>query len=213
MCGVMLKHHGYTVTILEQSASESRHGYDAGIKIGPEVEQFLEKHDDVKYDMVITCLPGVNISIDGRPKPGRGQTIVNTSWGLFNSILRANFDGRVCKAIPVAPAKRAGDGVARYVHGARVTDVKEEAEAGRVQVWYEDVDGTARDPLVTDMVIVADGSTSSTRRILLPEVERRYAGYMCWRGTVAEECVDEKWNELYAEKTTFHLMKNTYLLK
>jgi len=212
MCGIMLKHHGYKVTILEASASDSRHGYDAGIKIGPEVETFLEKHDDVKYDMVITCLPGVAIGIDGSPIPQRGQTIVNTSWGLFNSILRANFDGRVSKAVPVAPKPREGDGTAKYVNGVRVTHVQE-SEKGRVQVQSEDETGQARSPLEADIVVVADGSTSSMRSILLPEVERKYLGYMCWRGTVQEELIDEKWNKLYAEKTTFHFMKKSYLLK
>jgi flavin-dependent dehydrogenase len=83
MCGVMLKHHGYDVTILEQETSPSRQGDDAGITIGPAVQRFLEKHDRVKRDMVIPRPPGVRININGEPGAQHGQTMVNTSWGFW----------------------------------------------------------------------------------------------------------------------------------
>jgi 2-polyprenyl-6-methoxyphenol hydroxylase-like FAD-dependent oxidoreductase len=38
-----------------------------------------------------------------------------------------------------------------------------------------------------DLLVCADGSQSETRRQLLREVERRYAGYVAWRGTLEEE--------------------------
>lgn len=57
MCGVMLKHHGHNVTILEQEVSPRREGYDAGIKLGPANEEFLRRHDRVKRDMIIKCDP------------------------------------------------------------------------------------------------------------------------------------------------------------
>src|SRR5262249_2499639 len=37
-----------------------------------------------------------------------------------------------------------------------------------------------------DLLVCADGSQSETRRHLLREVERRYAGYIAWRGTLEE---------------------------
>jgi hypothetical protein len=87
MCGVMLKHHGYNVTVLEQETSPSRQGYDAGITVGPAVQDFLKEHDRVNREMVITCPPGVKININGEPKAQRGQTMVNTSWGLLVSVI------------------------------------------------------------------------------------------------------------------------------
>jgi 2-polyprenyl-6-methoxyphenol hydroxylase-like FAD-dependent oxidoreductase len=38
-----------------------------------------------------------------------------------------------------------------------------------------------------DLLICADGSRSGARRQLLPDVERRYAGYIAWRGTIEEK--------------------------
>lgn len=211
MCGIMLKHHGYNVTILEQETAPARQGFDAGIKIGPPVQEFLKVHDRVKRDMVITCPPGFKININGEPKAQRGQTMVNTSWGLLVGVLRANFDGFASRAVPVVPKPQESDGKATYRYGARVASVNE--ADGKVDVHFEDYETGSTQTLSAGIVVVADGSYSGIRQALLPDVKREYLGYMCWRGTVREDQIDEKWNELYSEKATFHLMNKTYLLK
>lgn len=210
MHGIMLKHNGYNVTILEQEPSRAREGYDAGIKIGPPLEEFLKHHDRVGRDMVITCTPGVKIDINGNPRTQRGQTMLNSSWGLIVSVLRANFDGFASAAVPEPPKDREGDGKATFRFGTRVTDVKDLGET--VEVSFVDGKTNATESLVADMVIVADGSTSSIRQKLLPQVKREYLGYMCWRGTVRESEMSAECNELYSEKATFHLMDRNYLL-
>lgn len=212
MCGVMLKHRSYDVTILEKEALAIRQGYDAGIKIGPAVVEFLEKHDRLKRDMSIICRPGVMIDIEGKPKARRGQTMITTSWGLMISVLRANFDGLTSAAVPVAPNyQQTSDGKAIFRGGARAIGLKN--ADGKVEVQFINVESEVSETLQADIVIVADGSNSSMRNMLLPEVKREYLGYMCWRGTAREEDVPTKWNELYAEKATVHLMNRSYLLK
>lgn len=211
MCGVMLKHHGYNVTILEQEIPSFRTGYDAGITVGPAVLDWLKQHDRVNREMAITCPPGVKININGEPKAQRGQTMVNTSWGLLGSVLRANFDGLVSKAVPVAPEPGQDDGDATFRAGTRVTGVEHVND--KVVVHFAEVESDKAQTLSANLVIVADGSNSSMRKILLPDVKREYLGYMCWRGTVRENQIDKQWNELYSEKATFHLMNKTYLLK
>jgi 2-polyprenyl-6-methoxyphenol hydroxylase-like FAD-dependent oxidoreductase len=214
MCGVMLKHHGYNVTILEQEVSAFRHrGYDAGIKVGPAVDEFLEKHDRVKREMTVRCPPGFVINIEGKPKLQRGQTVITTSWGLLVSVLRANFDGFTSTAVPIAPGPQKGDGEATFRFGACATRVDVDKIDGKAEVHFLDAKSGTSHILRASMAIVADGTNSSMRRTLLPDTQRNYLGYMCWRGTAREEDVHEKWNELYAEKTTFHLMNKTYLLK
>jgi 2-polyprenyl-6-methoxyphenol hydroxylase-like FAD-dependent oxidoreductase len=210
MCGIMLKHHGYDVTVLEQ-ARASRRGHDAGIKLGPASEEFLSKHDRVRRDMTITCRPGFMIDVNGHPKAQRGQTMLMTSWGLLTSVLRANFDGLTSAAVPVAPGPQSTDGKAVFRFGACVTSIVDVGD--RVEVQLLNVDSGITEKLRAGIVIAADGSHSALRSKLLPDAKRKYAGYMCWRGTVREKDIDDEWNELYSEKATFHLMENTYMLK
>jgi 2-polyprenyl-6-methoxyphenol hydroxylase-like FAD-dependent oxidoreductase len=205
MCGIMLKHHGYNVTILEQEAQAFRPGYDAGMSLRGEAGDFLKAHDRVGREMTIDGPPGKD-----QPLPQRGLTLRNTSWGLLLRVLRANFDGLTSEAVPVAPGPREGDGVAFFKNGTRVTDVGEIGE--KMQVQFESIEDSTISSLTADIVLVADGSTSALRRTLLPEVEREYLGYMCWRGTVPEELVDEKWNEIYSGKTTFEFMDQNYVI-
>jgi 2-polyprenyl-6-methoxyphenol hydroxylase-like FAD-dependent oxidoreductase len=211
MCGIMLMHHGYTVTILEKEDLFSRQGFDAGISIREEVIGFLKKHDRVKPNMTITCPPGSLISLDGKPTAQRGQTMTLTSWALLIRVLRANFDGKTSKAVPNAPKPQEDDGKATYKSKACVVGIKEVGD--KVQIEYEDFDSQRKEKISADFVIVADGSNSSTRSILIPEVKRVYAGYMLWRGTTREEAVDRKWNEIYSAKSTFSFTKGSYLLK
>ncbi|KAF2106038.1 hypothetical protein BDV96DRAFT_607696 [Lophiotrema nucula] len=210
MCGIMLKHHGYNVTIFEKEPSKSREGYNAGIKIGPDVQDFLKKHSRVPRDFTITCKAPVKFNIDGKAKPEHKQTMTSTSWGLLVSILRADFDGLTSKAVPIAPKAEERDGNAVFRNGAKVTDVRDFGNS--VQVDVEDATSHNIQTVSGDLVIVADGSTSTLRKILLPDVKRQYAGYVSWRGTVQEAAVDKQASQTYAEKFAFHLMDRNYIL-
>lgn len=206
----MLKHHGYNVIILEQF-SGTRDGYDAGITIGPEVKGFLAKHDRVQRPFALTCTPPLNINIQGKPRLEHKQTLVMTCWALLSKVLRANFDGVTSKAVPVAPVPRPSDGVVEYRSGARVTAVRDIGD--RVEVSYEDVDSHATTTISASLVIVADGSTSSMCKQLAPEVNRKYAGYICWRGTISESCIkNTEFNEKYSGKLAFHWMPRSYVI-
>lgn len=68
----------------------------------------------------------------------------------------------------------------RYHGGVSVVDAVERA-SGRVEVRFHD--GSRLD---SDLVVWADGYRSLGRRLLFPEVELRYRGYMLWRGLLPE---------------------------
>ncbi|KAF2446603.1 FAD/NAD(P)-binding domain-containing protein [Karstenula rhodostoma CBS 690.94] len=197
--GVMLKHHGYNVTILEQF-SGTRDGYDAGITIGPDVKSFLAKHDRVQRPFALTCTPPLKFNIQGKPRLEHKQTMVMTCWALFSKILRVNYDGTTSTAVPVAPEPSVTDGTVEYRSGARVTGVKDVGD--RVEVHYEDTNSHVSTTISAGLVVVADGSTSSIRKLLAPDIERRYAGYICWRGTISESSIKNKeFNENYSTPT------------
>jgi 2,6-dihydroxypyridine 3-monooxygenase len=73
----------------------------------------------------------------------------------------------------------------RYRLGNEVAGFEEAGEQVRVVT----VDGYS---MTADLVVCADGITSSSRRHFLPEVEPRYSGYLGWRGVVRESELDRK---------------------
>jgi len=54
-----------------------------------------------------------------------------------------------------------------------------------------------------DLVIGADGPSSTIRSILLTKVQREYAGYVAWRGTVLESAASESLKETFLDHFTF----------
>ncbi|MGE5273791.1 MAG: FAD binding domain-containing protein [Verrucomicrobiota bacterium] len=60
--------------------------------------------------------------------------------------------------------------------------------------------------VAADLVVFADGINSIGRRLLSPETEPRYAGYVAWRGTVDESEVDPAALEALADAITYHVL-------
>lgn len=133
-----------------------------------------------------------------------------TSWDLLYNVLRRGFDGGGDDGyfshlnnseMGKVDESAKNDGVGEYLYGHKVTSLKDLGSDG-VEVRFEDKDGKGGS-LKADMVIGADGPSSTVRRILLPDVERTYAEYVAWRGTVLESGVEEETRECFAEKFTF----------
>lgn len=60
-----------------------------------------------------------------------------------------------------------------------------------------------------DLVIATDGPSSKIRRILLPDVERKYVGYIGWRGTVHEKEISRESKEGLTELVTLCPIENS----
>lgn len=122
-----------------------------------------------------------------------------TSWDLVYYILRANYDGVESEYCDV-PKSREIDGEVRHLHGHKVTGVKE--KDGRVEVAFTTTDGK-EDTLNADLVVGADGPSSTIRSIFKSDVQRTYAGYVALRGTVPEDDVSDSAREAFSERFTF----------
>lgn len=66
----------------------------------------------------------------------------------------------------------------RYHLGAGMTGLHQKDDSISLELGDEEVTG--------DLLVCADGIHSTARRVLLPDVLPRYAGYVGWRGTVGE---------------------------
>ena len=93
----------------------------------------------------------------------------------------------------------------RYRLGNEVSAI--ETAGDRVRVVT--VDGFS---MSADLVVCADGITSSARQRLLPEVEASYAGYLGWRGIVRESDLDRSIFDRLYEAITYSTPPLSHIL-
>lgn len=122
-----------------------------------------------------------------------------TSWDLVYYMLRANVDGIESEYCDV-PKQRAEDEEVKHLHGHKFTSVKE--EGSKVRVSYQTVEGE-EGTLKADLVIGADGPSSTVRSVFDSTVQRTYAGYVALRGTIREDAVTPATREAFSERFTF----------
>ena len=208
----MLKRLGHNVRILEKSRQNIRESQAAGIGVGPPVVELLSRSgvtlDDV--GLKISKLRFLNRDCtleDERPLP-----IYQTSWGIFYYKLRAAFDGFTTDACPQqVPTPKDGEGAATYELGKRVAGVWYFGK--HVSVVYEDLETGEGKEIHADLVIAADGGNSSIRESLCPGIERPYAGYFAWRGTVPLSDLSSDAQEILSQGCTiFPATDDSYII-
>ena len=136
-----------------------------------------------------------------------------SNWGTLYLILRANFDGKTSEMVPDPPSPRKGDGKVEYRPGKRATGLRYSQEEGIVHVEFEDVKTGERNNVSAEMVIAADGVHSTVRKLLKVPSEKKYSGYIGWRGTVAERLISPETVEYFSNRLNFSLMKGTYSIR
>jgi 2,6-dihydroxypyridine 3-monooxygenase len=63
-----------------------------------------------------------------------------------------------------------------------------------------------------DLLVCADGVGSSARARLLPTVRPAYAGYVAWRGMVAEAALDGATRAVFDDAITYYVYANSHIL-
>jgi 2,6-dihydroxypyridine 3-monooxygenase len=63
-----------------------------------------------------------------------------------------------------------------------------------------------------DLLVCADGVSSTARARLLPEVQPAYAGYVAWRGMVPEAALDATTRALVGDAITYYVYANSHVL-
>lgn len=210
MHGIMLKRLGHSVHILEQSPYSILHGQAAGIRAGEEVQAFFERYDMLNEPYYLDC-PGLQfIDRDTQNLGFVKFPMAMTSWTTLYYRLRANFDSLTSKHCPKPPESTKTDGTAIYDLGKRVTNVS--YTGGQVEISFDDTINGRSWSLHADLVIAADGSNSVVRRLLLPELQRPYAGYVAWRGSVLEMDTSEETRQAIRDNFMIFKMPGNYIL-
>lgn len=124
---------------------------------------------------------------DGAIVSNRPATWFNTSWSTIYSRLFSVF------------------GVDHYHRGRHVSRV----DLGDTSATLHMSDG---DVVAADLVVFADGVRSTGRQQLSPETVPRYAGYVGWRGTVAEADLDLPTLAELADAMSYHVGANTHMI-
>jgi 2-polyprenyl-6-methoxyphenol hydroxylase-like FAD-dependent oxidoreductase len=120
-----------------------------------------------------------------QPMPMR-QTL--TSWNLLYGSMRRHF-----------PAEH-------YHQGKNLTEITQDG----TQVTAMFADGTRE---TGDLLVGADGPTSTIRHLLLPDYTPQYAGYVAYRGLVDERELDPATAELLTERFVFYQFPNSHILQ
>lgn len=209
--GVALKHlrKDLNIRILERNPTPLLHDQGAGVVAGQDVQEFFRKHDRTKTPLSVTSHQRLYLDKSGNVIDRENKEQHMTSWDLLYHLLRTNFDG-VDSEYAKAPQPEAHEGTATYDYGHQVTNIDfKNAEALSISAK------TSTDHDVTidaDLLIGADGPSSTIRKYVDPGVQRKYAGYVAWRGTVPETQVSDSATEVFVEKFPFFHSEGTQIL-
>ncbi|KAH7076006.1 monooxygenase [Paraphoma chrysanthemicola] len=198
----------HNITLLERNPTALLHNQGAGIVAGGDTLTFFKRYDKCGRDLAAGSIRRQYLNKDGEIVHKEDMRQNMTSWDLVYHMLRANVDGVKSDYCEV-PEDDPGSGKVTHLHGHKVTGLKEKGE--KVLVQYETHEGKTGQ-MEADLVIGADGPSSTIRSIFTPNVERTYAGYVALRGTVPENEVTLETREAFSERFTFFHAKGIQIL-
>lgn len=198
-----LRDLGHDTTILERNPEALLHNQGAGIVAGGDSLEFLKRYNRCDRSVAVSSQKRLYFNQAGEVVHERTMTQNMTSWDLTYYLMRANYDGIKSDYCEVPPPL-AHHGKSLHLHGHKVTSF-ESLSSGGVRVFYTDI---TCDPPTSghedcDILVAADGPSSTIRSHVFPEVRRTYAGYCALRGTVPERSVSRECLSAFCERFAF----------
>jgi 2-polyprenyl-6-methoxyphenol hydroxylase-like FAD-dependent oxidoreductase len=159
--GLLLRRAGWEADIFERVETELT-GRGAGIVTHAQTHALLRAAGlDSSHNFGVDIAGRRTLDRDGRLIGEHACPQTVTSWDRVFRLLREAF-----------PAER-------YHAGKELARIDD--DGGRVTAHFADGSAAAG-----DLLVGADGFRSTVRAAILPDVRPRYAGYVAWRGLVAE---------------------------
>lgn len=168
-----LQCNGWSIEIIEKSTERLRTG--GGVVVQTRMLDYLQQHG-VAFPGVAS-VPAIQRKLfrhDGTFLRMPENAAAYTSWDvLLRELEEVVGDERIRR-------------------GVAMDDLPEWGSSGEVVLDTGQV-------ISGDVVIAADGIGSRSRRLLLPGIQPEYAGYVAWRGMVAEESLEQATVETFVD--------------
>jgi len=184
---LLLRTLGHDVDVFERATGELT-GFGAGIaahEVG--VRYFVERTTNSLANMTVPVHTYRLFDGSGSLLWEEPVAYRFVSWGSLYRALLGEF------------------GLERYHQGAALVGFGQDGQgvdlrfAGGQQLRY-------------DLLVLADGVLSTGRQRLFPGVEPVYAGYVAWRGTVAERDIPVRVRDRIDDTITYALIPNSHIL-
>jgi 2,6-dihydroxypyridine 3-monooxygenase len=185
--GLLLADAGFDVTIHERSPAELQER-GAGIGLLPDSARYLVERAGVALDDISTLTSRIRyLGRDGDVVHDQAHQYRFSSWNTVYRRLLGCCDRD------------------RYLLGSEVTGFEVKDASVRVELAH-DV------PIDADLLVCADGVSSSARRRLLPDVRVCYAGYVAWRGMLPEAQLEADARARLGDSITYFVHANSHIL-
>lgn len=184
---LLLRDLGCDVTVLERSSSTLQ-ARGAGIAVLEQTLRYPVERQGIAAESITSSTRWIRfLEADGTARHEQPHRYRFSAWNTIYRTLLRGFDAD------------------RYLLGREMTSFSSDGSGVRVCL----ADGS---DVRADLLVCADGISSSSRRRLLPEVSPRYAGYVGWRGVVPEARLTASTYEALHDALTYQLLPASHLL-
>jgi 2,6-dihydroxypyridine 3-monooxygenase len=184
---LVLRDAGCDVRVFERS-SAALQARGAGIAALDATLRYLTERGGLRRADVCSSTGWIRfVRADGSVRHEQRHRYLFSSWNTIYRSLLGLFDQD------------------RYLLGREVTGFSQ--AGGTVQVTLAGGEGAE-----ADLLVCADGVSSSARAALLPEVRPSYSGYVAWRGTLPEAALPAASRELFGDAITYQVLKDSHIL-
>jgi 2,6-dihydroxypyridine 3-monooxygenase len=183
---LLLRDLGFTVDVYERTPGPLD-GRGGGIVLQPDTVRWFTERSSQDLDNLYTATSHVQyLNRDGSVAHREPARWTYTSWGTFYRALLADF------------------GTEHYHYGEYACGFDQDDE-------YATVRFVSGHTATADLVVFADGITSSARERFDPAAKLAYSGYIGWRGTVPQSALTAATRATLHDAITYDVVPNSHI--